>query len=421
MEDPLVTNLLIILISLVLSAFFSGMEIAFLSANKLRIELKNQTGSLKGKLLSFYIQNPSKFLSTILVGNNISIVLYGIFMGALLEEPIAQLFNSGFGALQLLTITLISTVIVLIIAEYIPKVLFRINPDYILHLLIYPYQFFYYLLMPISWSIEKISRFFLVTVLGKEISMEDQVFSKMDLDHMLSYNQDNAEDDNQEIDTILFKNALGFGDVRVRECMQPRTEVVGLEENDGPESLLRTFVNSGHSKLIIYREDIDHVIGYVHQIDLFKKPKDIKSVIIPIPVTNESKLASELLQELISKRKSIAVVVDEFGVTAGIITIEDILEEIFAEIDDEYDKDDLKEVKISSQHYILSARQDIDYLNEELEMEIPEGEYETLGGYLIDLGGTIPAKGSLLQDDRWKYTVTKVEKARILEIEAKRI
>lgn len=421
MEDPLVTNLIIIVISLVLSAFFSGMEIAFLSANKLRIELKNQTGSLKGKLLSFYIQNPSKFLSTILVGNNIAIVLYGIFMGALLEEPIAQLFNNGFGALQLLIITLISTAIVLITAEYIPKVLFRINPDYILHLLIFPYQFFYYLLMPISWSIEKISRFFLVTVMGKEISMEDQVFSKMDLDHMLSYNQENSEDDNQEIDTILFKNALGFGDVRVRECMQPRTEVVGLEEREDTAKLLSTFVESGHSKLIIYREDIDHVIGYVHQIDLFKKPKDIKSILIPIPVTNESKLASELLQELISKRKSIAVVVDEYGVTAGIITIEDILEEIFGEIDDEYDKDDLKEVKITSQHYILSARQEIDYLNDELNMEIPEGEYETLGGYLIDLGGAIPTKGSILQDEKWKYIVTKVEKARILEIEAKQV
>lgn len=420
MEDPPVTYFLFILLSLILSAFFSGMEIAFLSANKLRIELKNQTGSRKGKLLSYYVQNPSKFLSTILVGNNIAIVVYGIYMGALLKAPIYQLLNGMYEPLQLLIITIISTVIVLLTAEFLPKVLFRINPDATLAWFIYVFQFFYFLLLPISWSTEKISRFFLGTILGKEVDIEEQVFSKTDLDNMVSIGQENKDDDDQEIDTILFRNALGFGHVKVRECMQPRTEIIGIEENEETQTLLDTFVSSGHSKIVVFKENIDNIIGYVHQIDLFKKPESIKSVLIPIPVTNESKLASELLQELIAKRKSIAVVIDEFGVTAGIITIEDILEEIFGEIDDEYDRDQLKEVQVNMNHFIFSARQEIDYLNETYKLNIPEGEYETLGGYLIDLGGTIPSIGSVLKDEVWKYIVTKVDKARILEVEVKK-
>lgn len=421
MSDPAVTYLIIIIFSLVLSAFFSGMEIAFLSANKLRIELKNQTGSPKGKLLSYYIQNPSRFLSTILVGNNIAIVVYGIFMGLLLTKPINGLFNGAYEALQILILTIISTFIVLITAEYLPKVLFRMNPDYVLNLLIYPFQFFYYLLLPVAWTVERISKFVLENILGKEINTTAHVFSKVDLDHMVSGNGDQADDEDQEIDTIMFKNALGFGHLRVRDCMQPRTEIVALDENEEPKILLETFIESGHSKILVFREDIDNIIGYVHQIDMFKKPDSIKTALIPIPVTNESRLASELLKELISKRKSIAVVVDEFGITAGIITIEDILEEIFGEIDDEYDKDDHKEVKINNNHFIFSARHEIDYLNETFALQIPEGEYETLGGYLIDHSGTIPVKGSIVQDENWKFIITKVENARLLEIELKRL
>ena len=421
MADPAVTYLFIVILSLVLSAFFSGMEIAFLSANKLRIELKNQTGSRKGKLLSYYIQNPSRFLSTILVGNNIAIVMYGIFMGLLLTHPINTLFGGNYEALQILALTIISTFVVLITAEYLPKVLFRMNPDYVLNLLIYPYQFFYYLLLPVAWTVERVSKFVLENVFGKELNAAAHVFSKVDLDHMVSGNGEQNDDEDQEIDTIMFKNALGFGHLKVRECMQPRTEIVAIDENEDPKILLDMFIESGHSKILVFREDIDNIIGYVHQIDMFKKPDSIKTTLIPIPVTNESKLASELLKELISKRKSIAVVVDEFGITAGIITIEDILEEIFGEIDDEYDKDDHKEVKITNNHFIFSARHEIDYLNESFDLQIPEGEYETLGGYIIDRSGTIPVVGSIVQDENWKYIITKVANARLLEIELKRL
>lgn len=421
MEDPSVTYLFVVVISLILSAFFSGMEIAFLSANRLRIELKSQTGSRKGKILSYYVKNPSRYLSTILVGNNIAIVVYGIFMGLLLNNGVNALFNNSYEALQLIVITILSTIIVLITAEFIPKVLFRMNPDYILNLLLYPFQFFFYLLLPVAWTVERISKLVLVNLLGKEINNDAHVFSKVDLDHMISGNSDSTENEQQEIDTILFKNALGFGDLKVRECMQPRTEIIAVAENESTKALLETFIESRHSKVLVYREDIDHIIGYVHQIDMFKKPDAIKSILIPIPVTNESKLASELLQELIAKRKSIAVVVDEFGITAGIITIEDILEEIFGEIDDEYDKDNHKEVKITNQHYIFSTRHEIDYLNETYELNIPEGEYETLGGYIIDLSGTIPSRGSVLQDDNWKYMVTKVDSAKLVEVELKKL
>lgn len=421
MGDPEVTYFLIVLLSLAFSAFFSGMEIAFLSANKLRIELKNQTGSNKGRLLSFYIQNPSKFLSTILVGNNIAIVVYGIFIGMLLNPLFNQPIFIQLEALKLICITFISTAIVLITGEYVPKVLFRINPDYTLNLLIYPFQFFYYLLFPIARSVAFISTFFLQKILGKDLSNTNYVFSKVDLDHMISVNMHSTEDHEHEIDAIMFKNALGFGNLKVRDCMQPRTEIIAVSEDELPETLLQQFIDTGLSKILVYRADIDNIIGYVHQIDMFKQPKEIRTVLISIPVTNESKLASEQLQELISKRKSIAVVVDEFGITAGIITIEDILEEIFGEIADEHDIEDLKEVEINSKHFLFSARQEIDYLNDQYQLQIPEGDYETLGGYLIDLCGNIPLKGDVLQDENWKYTVTKVDKAKIVEIEVKQV
>jgi len=419
-DDPSVTYLIIIFISFIFSAFFSGMEIAFISANKLRIELNNKTGSKKGQLLSAYVKNPSKFLSTILVGNNIAIVVYGIFIGMLLEPRFSQLFNHQYEALQLLIITIISTIIVLITAEYIPKVLFRINPDYILSTLIYPFQFFYYALLPLSWFIEKISRFVIEKILKKDTQPTDYVFSKTDLDYFVSAGEQSNNEDEHEIDTTMFKNALGFGHLQVRDCMQPRTEIVAVDEHDDIETLRTTFLENGLSKIVIYREDVDNIIGYVHQIEMFKNPKDIQSVLIPIPVTNESKLASALLKELIAKRKSIALVVDEFGVTAGIITIEDILEEIFGEIDDEYDLDDQKETEVSQDHYIFSARHEIDYLNEEYSLQIPLGDYETLGGYVIDLLGEIPTEGNKVKDNDWEYTITKVDKVKVLEIEMKK-
>jgi len=419
-DDPSVTYLIIILISLIFSAFFSGMEIAFISANKLRIELNNKTGSKKGQLLSAYVKNPSKFLTTILVGNNIAIVVYGIFIGMLLEPRFSVLFNHQFEALQLLIITILSTIIVLITAEYIPKVLFRINPDYILSTLIYPFQVLHYLLLPFSWLIEKISRFVIEKILKKDAQPTDYVFSKTDLDYFVSAGEQSTNEDEHEIDTTMFKNALGFGHLQVRDCMQPRTEIVAVDEHEDIEVLRTTFLENGMSKILIYRDDVDNIIGYVHQIEMFKNPKDIQSVLIPIPVTNESKLASALLKELIAKRKSIAVVVDEFGVTAGIITIEDILEEIFGEIDDEYDLDDQKENAVSIDHNIFSARQEIDYLNEEYGLQIPLGDYETLGGYVIDLLGEIPTEGNKVNDDEWEYTITKVDKVKVLEIEMKK-
>ncbi len=420
MGDPEVGYLIIVAISLLFSAFFSGMEIAFISANKLRIELKNKTGSKKGQLLSKYIKNPSRFLSTILVGNNIAIVVYGIFIGLLLHKPLEQIFHNNFEILQLLVLTIISTIIVLITAEYLPKVLFRINPDYILSLLIYPFQIIYYLLLPISWLVEKISKFILEKLLKKEYKPTDYVFSKIDLDHFVTAGELSTNEDEHEIDTTMFKNALGFGHLKVRDCMQPRTEIIAVDEHESIEKLMDTFLTHGLSKILIFREDIDQIIGYVHQIDMFKNPKDIQSILMKIPVTNESKLASNMLKELIAERKSIAVVVDEFGITAGIITIEDILEEIFGEIDDEYDKDELKETEVNENHYIFSARLEIDYLNEEYNVNLPVGEYGTLGGYLIDLIGEIPEKGTETNDENWHYEITKVDKVKILEVEMRK-
>ncbi len=420
MGDPEVSYLIIVLLSLLFSAFFSGMEIAFLSANKLRIELKSKTGSAKGKLLGKYIKNPAQFLTTILVGNNIAIVVYGIFMGLLLTDNINYLFRGNFIALQLVALTIISTFIVLITAEYLPKVLFRINPDYILTLLLYPFQFFYYLLFPISWLVGQISKFVIQKILKKDYKPSDFVFSKTDLDHFVSAGENSIIEDEHEIDTMMFKNALGFGHLKVRDVMQPRTEIVAIDEHESIANLLKIFLEQGHSKILVFREDIDHIIGYVHQIDMFKKPESIKSILISIPVTNESKLANSMLKELIAERKSIAVVVDEFGITAGIITIEDILEEIFGEIDDEYDKDDLIEKKINDNHYLLSGRLEIDYLNENYAFNFPLGDYETLAGYVVSLEESIPQKGDVFYDNQWEYAITKVDKVKILEVELKK-
>ncbi len=403
----------IILSMLILSAFFSGLESAFLSASKLRIELMNSQGARWANICSGYLKQPSKFISTILVGNNVALVIYSITIEELLRPQFVHLGNIS----ALLLATGISTIIVLITAEFMPKSLFRINPTGILAVLIYPFQLFYYLLWPIVRFILWLSKTTLFVLLKQRFTEESPAFSKMDLDHYLTETSNDGKEE-QEVDTEILKNALDFGNVRIRECMVPRTNIISIDVNDSAQDLIESFKDSSHSKIVVYRENIDNIIGYVHHIDMFKKPTSIKSILKPILITNEAKPAHELLKEFTTTGKSIALVVDEFGGTAGIVTVEDILEEIFGEIEDEHDDNtDIIEVKISDDRYRFSSSLEIDYLNEEYDLKLPIGEYETLGGFIISNHESIPEQGETIVIDNFEITILEADGKRIEVVE----
>lgn len=408
-----VSYLIYVIITLVFSAFFSGMEIAFISSNKLQIELENKQGDLTGKLLSGFVQRPGQFIGTTLMGNTISLVLYGIFMAYLMEDPLKMnlppsLNNEGF---ILFSQTIVSTMIVLITAEFLPKSLFMLNPNSMLNFFVIPFWLVYMLIYPIVWATVWLSRFFITKVLRLEYSEDKPVFTVTDLNSFVQNHLSKAKEQGHvDIDTKIFDNAVEFKTVRVRECMVPRTDVVCVEIDDPIEDLKAVFEESGHSKIIVYRETIDDVIGYCHQLELFKKPKTIEEILTPIIIAPESALANELLIQFIQERKSLALVVDEFGGTSGIVSMEDIIEEIFGEIEDEYDSDDLMEQKISDQEYVLSARQEIDYLNDKYDWELPIGDFETLSGLILSLTENLPKKGESVTIGPYTFTImTKLE------------
>lgn len=399
------SSYLVIFLTLLLSAFFSGLEIAFLSANKLRIELKSNQGVRWAQVCARYIKTPSKFISTILVGNNIAIVIYGLAMEKLLDQQVYANLNFD-GVLKLLLITFTSTLVVLVVAEFMPKALFRINPSGILSVLIYPFQFFARLLSPVVRFTLWLSKSILRLLLKKEFTEESPTFSRVDLDHYITESQKHKNEDDRDVDTDILKNALDFGSVQIRDCMIPRTDLIAIDLNSSVDDLLKTFMDSGHSKILVYRETIDNIIGYVHHIDLFKEPETISSILIPILITNESKLANDMLNDFTLNRKSIAVVVDEFGGTAGIVTTEDIIEEIFGEIEDEHDDTDhIIDHKINDLEYELSAKLEVDFLNEKYDLRIPEGDYETLGGFIINAYESIPEEGEKIDLGRFIFTI----------------
>lgn len=413
--------LIYVIITLLFSAFFSGIEIAFISSNKLQIELQNKQGAFSGKILSNFIQHPGQFIGTTLMGNTIALVLYGIFMAYLLEDPLRMLLgsyaNEGF---ILLLQTLISTIIVLITAEFLPKSLFMLNPNNMLNIFALPMLVIYYLMYPVVWAVVGLSRFFITKVLRLEYSEDKPVFTVTDLNSFIQTHMNQAKIEGKaEIDTKIFDNAVEFKTVRVRECMVPRTDIVAVEVDDSIEELKEVFAESGHSKIIVYRETIDDVIGYCHQLELFKKPKSIEEILTPIIIAPESALANELLIEFIQERKSLALVVDEFGGTSGIVSMEDIIEEIFGEIEDEYDSDDLIEQKIGDQEYLLSARHEIDYLNDKYEWDLPVGEFETLSGLILSYTENLPKKGESVAIGPYTFTVVSKQEHRIDSVRLK--
>lgn len=414
--------LLYVLITLLFSAFFSGVEIAFVSSNKLHIELQNKQGLLSGRILSNFLQKPGQFIGTTLIGNTISLVLYGIFMANLLEPWInAWLPDNFVNQASIMVIqTVISTILVLVTAEFLPKSIFLLNPNRLLSALSVPFQLIYYLMYPIVWLVVGLSRFFITKILGLEYNEDKPVFKITDLNSFIQNNlRHSSQDMKVEIDTKIFDNAVEFKRIRIRECMVPRTDIVSVDVEDSIEDLKQLFAESGHSKIIVYEDSIDDVIGYCHQLELFKKPKKIRDILTPIIIVPESALANELLIQFIKERKSLALVVDEFGGTSGIVSMEDIIEEIFGEIQDEYDTDDLTEQKISENEYLISARHEIDYLNEKYRWGLPYGEFETLAGFILSLTEDIPQKGQSITFGNLTFTIVAKQDHRIETLKVK--
>ncbi|MCW3788390.1 hemolysin family protein [Plebeiibacterium sediminum] len=397
----------IIIIALLFSAFFSGCEMAFISSNKLLIELNKKKYPRLGKIIDTFINNGSLFISTLLIGNNIALVVYGLEMGRILT-PIIENYVSSSSSILFIQTTL-STILILVTAEFLPKILFRINPILVLNITALPLLLFYTIFYPISNLTVFLSEFLMSKILKtpEKKNTKKIVLGRIDLDNLISLHHEKLEDNDDNAKEVkLLKNALDFSKVKVRECIIPRTEISAIEVNENLEILTKRFIETGYSKILIYKKSIDNIIGYIHVSELFKKPKQLKNAINSLSIVPETMTANKLLEVFIKEHRSIALVVDEFGGTAGIVTMEDILEEIFGEIDDEHDVSDLIEKKIADNEYIFSGRVEIDYINEKYNLDIRESEnYETLAGFILQHNESIPKNDEELFIDNFKLKI----------------
>jgi len=415
-------QVVIIIISLLFSAFFSGMEIAYVSSNKIHIEIEKKQTGLLAKVLSKLTVKPSKFIATMLIGNNIALVIYGFFMGDVLVNwfqtmlPSSyQIINVALTDFSLLIQTIISTLLILITAEFLPKVFFQIYSNTLLKIFAVPAYIFYVMFSFISdfviWISDVVLKQFFKTE-GDEVQL---AFTKVELGNYISEQMESVEEkDDIDSEIQIFQNALEFSDVKAREVMIPRTELEAVEIHDSVKSLNELFTATGYSKILVYKTTIDDILGYVHSFDLFKKPKTIKSIVMPVELVPETMLVKDILNILIRKRKSIAVVLDEYGGTSGIITVEDIVEELVGEIEDEHDSIELLEEKIDENNYKLSARLEVDYLNETYKLNLPENEnYETLGGLIVNVTQGIPEKNEQVKIENFLFTILEVSTTKI--------
>ena len=418
--------LYIILITLLFSAFFSGMEMAFITANKLQIEVQAKDKNIISQILSGFVHNQDRFLSTILIGNNISLVVYGIFMANLLVPVLENVTPAALGSPIILLIeqTLIATLIVLITAEFLPKSLFIINPNKVLRALAIPMQIIYYLLFLPTWLITSFSRWVIVNMLKLKYDDSKPTYGLIDLNNYIRrISKVNREEDLlgeaiADIDEQIFSNALQFKSIRVRDCMIPRTEISAIDiKEDAIEELRNAFTISGHSKILVYNDTIDDVVGYCYALQLFKKPEKIEDIVKDILLVPETMGARDLMKKFIAEHKSLAVVVDEYGGTSGLVSIEDIIEEIIGEIEDEHDMEKLLEEEVSTNVYHLSARLEIDYLNEKYNWHLPLGDYETLGGLILSVTENIPRVGEIATFGEYKVKIIAIEDNRIKAVE----
>jgi len=406
----------IILITILASAFFSGLEIAFITSNKLRIELESKQGNFSAKILAYFTKYPSRYLGTMLLGNNIALVIFGIYMDEELKPIIGHYLSSKIAIL--IISTFLSTMLILVTAEYLPKNIFRINPNKTLNLFALPLSLVYGLLYPVVMITIGFSEFILKKIFRVKIEKENAAFKIIDLDNYLregtSAIEKKAEMDHE---IQIFQNALDFSSVKARECMVPRNEIVALDENDSIETLKQKFIQTRLSKVLIYSKSIDNIIGYVYSKELFKNPKSIRSILLPVSIVPESMPASEVLTVFIQQHKSIAVVVDEFGGTSGMLTMEDVIEEIFGEIEDEHDKEELIDKQLSDTEFEFSARLETDYINGKYHLDLPIlDNFETLSGLIMHYHESIPRLNEEIEIKHFSFKITAVTRTRIEQV-----
>ena len=405
----------IALTSLLLSAFFSGIEIAFVSANKLQLELDKSKGKFSSKMIAFFSKDESDFIATMLVGNNIALVVYGVVMTQMLTQQLQSVFSSDF--ILLLIQIIIATLIVLVTAEFLPKAIFRIFPNRIINLFCLPIWVLFVVLKPIAVLMLKGANFILKSILQQSIAEDKQAFGKTDLDDLLSNVRSIEGIEEHRVEVEMLQNALDLSEKRVRECMIPRTEIIAINILASMDDVNLRFVETKLSKLLVYKNNIDNIIGYIHSYDLFKNPKNLKSILLPLPFIPESMTAMELLNQFIESNKGVAVVLDEFGGTSGMITIEDVTEEIVGEIIDEHDIDEEADQQLDETTFILLGRSYVEDINRKFNLELPESdEYETISGLLLDYLENIPKKEDIIVFSNYNFTITKVNRTRIQEV-----
>ena len=413
------TSLIIwLLVSMLFSAFFSGMEIAFVSSNRLRAEMDRDKNRFSQRIIKIFYQHPNNFVSTMLVGNNISLVIYGILFAKLFDSTLFEPFSDGA---RVTCDTLLSTLVVLFTGEFLPKSIFKNNPNTLLTVFAVPAWICYVVLYPISRFATLLSKGLLRLVgIRMKSAGEEKEFTKVDLDYLVQDSIDNANNDDEiEEEVKIFQNALDFSETKIRDCMVPRTEIDAVEDTSTIEQLKQMFIESGHSKILVFHEDIDHVIGYVHSSDMFHNPTDLAGIIREISFVPETMLASKLMAQLMQQKRSLAVVIDEFGGTSGLVSLEDIMEEITGEIEDEHDNTNHVAKKLNDHEYMLSARLEITKINEMFDLDLPESdEYMTLGGLILHEYQSFPKLNEVVKIDRYEFkivknTATKIELVRL--------
>ena len=408
--------ILIIIIVMIFSSFFSGMEIAFVASNKLRIELDKKQGQFGSKLIGFFTENPGQYFATMLIGNNIALVIFGLIISRLLSPVLMPLLQSDLAVI--IVNTVISTALILLMSEFLPKTVFMISPNFFLNILSLPAMFFYVIFYPVSKLTLAVSNLFLRLFFGIKGNKKDQenfVFSKVDFSNFLNEDRQSTGSTEPLKENIrIFRNALDFSNVKLRECMVPRTEIVAIEAGSKVQDLKERFIQTGHSRILVYQNTIDNIIGYFELKDMFKDPPDIMSCVRKLAIVPETMTANKLLKLFFDEKMNVALVVDEFGGTSGMVTIEDVLEEIVGDIEDEHDYYELTEKEIAPGEFVFSGRLEIDYLNETYNLDLPEeDDYETLAGLILYHHGSIPVINETINIGKYVFRVIKVTATRI--------
>lgn len=407
------------IITILLMGFFAGIEMAYYSANKMSIELKKKQGRTSGQILDQFIDHPVYFLGTTLIGFNVFLVFFGLQISKVMEPLWGQL-NVGSDTLQILIEIVLSTMVVLVFAEFIPRAIFRARADVLLTRLAQLIDMFYQMFYPIAAGFIVIAKWLLKYVFNVRVDEKKEVFGRTDLEHLFRQAKE-VEDEKQPLNTEFFENALELPKIRIRQSLVPRKEIVGIDIKETIDALRKIFIETKLSRIVVYEGNIDHIIGYVHQLDMFKRPESIQSALLPIPAVPESMSATDLINKFTRERKSIAWVVDEFGGTAGIITMEDVLEEIFGEIQDEFDVEEFVEKQIAENEYIFAGRLELDYINEKYGFDFPEDETETLSGFIINYHETIPKQKERIIIADYEFDIMNVSDTRIEMVKIKKL